>query len=44
MIRAARNSPTYHLTSAGRKALAKQRSMCDTFLLALARVGGIRHD
>ena len=33
----------YHLTRAGRKALAQQRSTWDMFFLALDRVAGIRH-
>jgi DNA-binding PadR family transcriptional regulator len=33
----------YHLTRAGRTALAKQRSTWETFFLALDRVAGIRH-
>jgi PadR family transcriptional regulator PadR len=33
----------YRVTPAGRKALAKQRTMWDTFFLALDRVAGIRH-
>ena len=33
----------YRLTQAGRRALAKQRSIWDTFVLALDRVAGIRH-
>jgi PadR family transcriptional regulator PadR len=33
----------YRLTQAGRRALAKQRSIWDTFFLALDRVAGIRH-
>jgi DNA-binding PadR family transcriptional regulator len=33
----------YHVTRAGRKALAKQRSTWETFFLALDRVAGIRH-
>jgi transcriptional regulator len=33
----------YRLTPAGRKMLAKQRSIWDTFFIALNRVAGIRH-
>jgi PadR family transcriptional regulator, regulatory protein PadR len=33
----------YRLTTAGRKALTKQRSTWETFFLALDRVAGIRH-
>ncbi len=33
----------YRLTPAGRRALAKQRSIWDAFFLALNRVAGIRH-
>ncbi len=33
----------YRLTAAGRKVLAQQRSVWDTFFLALDRVAGIRH-
>ena len=33
----------YRLTQAGRRALAKQRSIWDAFFLALDRVAGIRH-
>ena len=33
----------YRLTRAGRQALAKQRSVWDTFFVALDRVAGIRH-
>jgi PadR family transcriptional regulator PadR len=33
----------YRLTAQGRKGLAQQRSVWDTFFLALDRVAGIRH-
>jgi len=33
----------YRLTASGRKVLAQQRSVWDTFFLALDRVAGIRH-
>lgn len=33
----------YRLTAAGRKVLAQQRSVWDTFFVALDRVAGIRH-
>jgi transcriptional regulator len=33
----------YRLTAQGRKVLAQQRSVWDTFFLALDRVAGIRH-
>src|SRR5206468_4630139 len=33
----------YRLTAAGKKVLAQQRSVWDTFFLALDRVAGIRH-
>jgi len=33
----------YRLTPAGRKALASQRGIWDTFFEALNRVAGIRH-
>ena len=33
----------YRLTAAGRKALSAQRSLWDTFLIALRRVAGLRH-
>jgi len=33
----------YRLTAAGRKALAQQRSVWDTFFIALDRVARIRH-
>ena len=33
----------YRLTAQGRKMLAQQRSVWDTFFLALDRVAGIRH-
>ena len=33
----------YRLTPAGRKVLAQQRSVWETFFLALDRVAGIRH-